>query len=89
MIKGGQGGKIKEKDCVFGCSLKIGFRPIWPCGWRQAEQRESGRQIIWSSNPGLSTDFLCPRYPQEQNDTSMGGGVHKREGVGMKKRRSG
>lgn len=33
---------------------------------------ESGRQIIWSSNPGLSTNFLCLCYLKEQNDTGMG-----------------
>lgn len=33
---------------------------------------ESGRQIIWSSNPGLSTNFLCLCYLKEQSDTGMG-----------------
>lgn len=82
--------KKKKKDCLFGCSLKIGFRPIWPCGSEAGRARESGRQIIWSSNPGLSTDFLCQCYPEEQNDTSMGerqgterGRVHGRKMGGI------
>lgn len=43
---------------------------LW-LGGRQSEG-ESGRQIIWSSNPGLSTNFLCLCYLKEQNDTGMG-----------------
>lgn len=72
----------KEKDCLFGCSLKIGFQPIWPCGLEAGRARESGRQIIWNSNPGLSTNFLCLCYPEEQNDTGMGerGGGRGRKG---------
>lgn len=79
----GQGNKIQErkKDCLFGCSLKIGFRPIWPCGLEAGRARESGRQIIWSSNPGLSTNFLCPCYPEEQNDTGMGEPHGREEGM--------
>lgn len=48
--------------------------------WSEAKrERESGRQIIWSSNPGLSANFLCRCYPKEQNDTSMGE-LHWRQG---------
>lgn len=43
-------------------------------GVRQADNR--------SSNPGLSSNFLHPCYPEEQNDTSMGGAAG--EGVGDK-----
>lgn len=50
--------------------------------WLEAGRaRESGRQIIWSSNPGLSTNFLCPCYPEEQNDTSMGELQGREEGT--------
>lgn len=50
--------------------------------WLEAGRaRESGRQIIWSSNPGLSTNFLCLCYPEEQNDTSMGERQGREEGT--------
>lgn len=44
---GGQENNEKkiEKDCLFGYSLKIGFRPIWPCvfGGRQSNGSQEGR----------------------------------------------
>lgn len=50
--------------------------------WLEAGRaRESGKQIIWSSNPGLSTNFLCLCYPEEQNDTSMGEPQSREEGT--------
>lgn len=53
--------------------------------WLQAGRaRESGRQIIWSSNPGLSSNFLCLCYSEEQNDTSMGQRQGREEGRGRK-----
>lgn len=53
--------------------------------WLEAGRaRESGRQIIWSSNPGLSTNFLCLRYHEEQSDTRVG-----EKGVGHRRKRGG
>lgn len=43
LLECGQGNPGKEKDCVFGFSLKIGFRPIWPRG-RRGKQSEGVRQ---------------------------------------------
>lgn len=55
--------------------------------WLEAGRaRESDRQIIWSSNPGLSTNFLCLCYPEEQNDTSTRY-LQGREAHGREKRR--
>lgn len=46
-FRGGQENNEKkiEKDCLFGYSLKIGFRPIWPCvfGGRQSNGSQEGR----------------------------------------------
>ena len=54
--------------------------------WLQAGgANESGKQIIWSSNPGLSTNFLCLCYPKEQNDTSMGELQSREQGTHEKK----
>lgn len=68
---------VKEAKSRKGKGLSLLLRPknriqanlaLW---LEAGRARESGRQIIWSSNPGLSTNFLCLCYPEEQNDTSM------------------
>lgn len=77
---------VKETKSRKGRGLSLWLRPknriqanlaLW---LEAGKARESGRQIIWSSNPGLSTNFLCLCYPEEQNDTSMGGAAGERGG---------